>query len=318
MAPPNRRSPALATPGLAKDDLASAGSISSTYSPFPGEVQLDAVNAVAAACGGWLQPNKVRCPICGGKLSVAPPTRGRAPLLYCWGRGCAFDDLKIWLIAHGAWNGRYVAPVCTSHVEPKIDWRELIERSVPNHPRLIRYLRSRGLSGNYDPELRLLEAKDASELGLRRHHHMVAILVARGCVITGCQTTQLALGSPGRVKRPGAKLSHGRVRGSAVLLSGGNKSDREFIIGEGVETVASACELLGLSGCATLGAYNLRHFTELPLLLRNVVLLVDRDQNGVGERCAKELADKLKLDGYGVKLLPPPDNKKDWNDVVSQ
>ena len=279
---------------------------------------LDAVNAVAAACGGWLQANQVRCPICNGKLSVNQPTRGRAPLLHCWGRGCSFDDLKAWLVARGAWNSPDIgANISGRSAEPKIDWREIIERSVPNHPRLIRYLRSRGLSGNYDPELQLLPAKDAAELGLNRRPHMVALLMARGCKITGCQTTELAFGSPGRVKRPGAKLSHGRVRGSAVILPGGNKADQEFVIGEGVETVASACELLKRSGCATLGAYNLRHFTEPPFYLPNVILLVDRDHNGTGERCAKELAAKLLSNGAkSVRLWMPPLPFKDWNDYV--
>ena len=174
-----------------------------------------------------------------------------------------------------------------------LDWRAIVDGAVDHHPRLDRYLRSRGIAGSYAPSLRLLPADAAAKLGLSSRPHMVAVLDRAGTV-TGCQVTELAVGPPGRMQHPSAKRTYGTVRGSRVTL-GDHSVDAEtvpLVVGEGFETVCSYLELHpGLPGVATLGAQNF-DYIDIGYYLHAVVL-VDRDENGVGQASAERLKARL-------------------------
>ena len=68
----------------------------------------------------------------------------------------------------------------------------------------------------------------------------------------------------------------------------------------------------GLPGVATLGAQNLINVGIG--YYRRVIILVDRDENGVGQAGADQLKARLRRQGIGVELALPPIGMKDWND----
>lgn len=283
------------------------------------------IETIAQACGGWLGYQKTRCPCCGGKMSISIGTK-QPIVLWCWNTPpCNFRDIRSALVARSAWPSPCPARSSSQSRaaqrrpsllnELRIDWRDIVDGAVDDHPRLARYLRSRGITGNYAPCLKLLPGVTAAKLGLGSHHHMVALL-ERARKLTGCQITELAVGAPGRMRHPSAKRSYGVVKGSCVLL-GDHSVDAEtvpLVIGEGCETTCSYLELHdGLPGVATLGAQNL--FNVGIGTYQRVIILVDRDENGVGQASAERLQARLRRQGIGVELALPPIGMKDWNDA---
>lgn len=95
--------------------------------------------------------------------------------------------------------------------------------------------------------------------------------------------------------------------GAAVRLS---PSGPEMVVGEGVMTVLSAGESLGLPGWAALSAHNLAAWTP-PAGTGRVVIAADRGAAGL--TAADQLARRLR--GLGVRTLvrPPPGVAEDWN-----
>jgi phage/plasmid primase-like uncharacterized protein len=165
--------------------------------------------------------------------------------------------------------------------------------------------------------LQLLKIEDARRLGLASVPHMVAVVVDAAGQPRGCQVTELAVGSPGRRRHPTAKRTYGRLRGCAVPL-GTRYADAEttpLVIGEGVETVCSYIELHdGLPGVATLGAQNLVNVSTGNY--EHVIILIDRDESGIGRGCAEQLRARLRRQGVRVKLASPPLGHQDWNDYA--
>ena len=200
---------------------------------------------------------------------------------------------------------------------PLLRREDIVDAAVCEHQRLDRYLRSRAIHGNYFPYLQLLKIDDAARIGLAPFHHMVAVIVDATGQPVGCQVTELAIGCPGRRTHPAAKRTYGRVRGGAVPL-GDQYVDAEttpLVIGEGVETVCSYTELHdGLPGVATLGAQNLVHVHVGSY--ERAIILVDRDEHGVGRACAEQLKARLRRQGVRTKLASPPMGTKDWNDYA--
>jgi hypothetical protein len=167
--------------------------------------QVNDIDRIAAACGGWLGHQKTRCPCCGSKMSVT--TGDKQPVvLWCWGSPpCAFRDIKNALARKGAWQGRrWSASPPSTTPKAAIAWHDIIAAAADRHPRLDRYLRSRAIEGDYSPYLQLLKIEDARRLGLASVPHMVAVVVDAAGQPRGCQVTELAVGSPGRRRHPTA------------------------------------------------------------------------------------------------------------------
>lgn len=270
------------------------------------DVNLD---TIVDALGGWVKTGKVVCPICGGKLSLAEG-HSRPIVLKCWGT-CPDNAAVIeWLRERGAWSGsgRRNPPPVTD--EGKFDWRAALLRSVGDDPLVRSYLRHRSITGSYDA-LRCLRRAEARWLDLDDANWMLAEVVdPQG--LCGIQLTKLASPPTCRVRCP--KLSHGSIKGGWVPL-GTYHPRNEIVIGEGVETVCSAMELLGVPhGRATLGAWNLPH-QEVPRCA-HALIAVDRDEHGAGERNAVALGQRIKMRGGEAKLIYAPGTYKDFNDYA--
>ena len=128
----------------------------------------------------------------------------------------------------------------------------------------------------------------------------------------GVQRTYLAADGADKANVEEPRLSLGRVGGGAVRLA--EPEHGRLLVGEGIETTASAMALFELPGWAALGASGLQ-IVELPRCIRDVVIAADRDADGKGQGAAAALAEHLQAEGREVEIQLPP-FVGDWNDVL--
>ena len=203
-------------------------------------------------------------------LSVAE-TRDRKPLVKCWS-GCSQDDVIDALKRRGLWDGKARE---TSLWRPKpLD--AVAKCDKPSDP--MRTWRNaapwvRGSAADTYLEIRGIELTDDEARSLRfapclwhwpsqsRWPAMLApVSLASGVEIT---THQTFVRHDGSGKAPLGKQSRlfaagGRTIGGGVWF-GAADPDREFIVGEGIESTLSAMRIFGVSaGCAALSAFGIR------------------------------------------------------------
>jgi putative DNA primase/helicase len=87
----------------------------------------------------------------------------------------------------------------------------------------------------------------------------------------------------------------------------------QVVIAEGVEDAIAAHELTGLPAWAALSAGNMTELV-LPHRLREVLILADRDESGLGLAKAHALAARLRQEGRQA-VVRRPTTGKDANDV---
>jgi len=272
------------------------------------------VEAIAEACGGWVKPGKIICPVCGGKASLDAGDKVQY-LITCWGLCPDNTAARTWIQERGLDTGGakptgtkvIVPPKPKLVIDPAKAWAR---RKVDLNLRV--YLEARRIKVTY-PALAILRRADAYGLGLDHATFMMAKVTNDAGRLTGVQLTKLHGMSTAR-RRDCPKLSFGKIAGSFVAL-GVYTADAEMVIGEGVETTLSCMELLGVpAGRATLGAWNLPHQDVPPC--KQVLIAVDRDAVGAGEQNAVALGQRIKARGGTAKLIYAPGNHKDFNDYA--
>jgi putative DNA primase/helicase len=108
-----------------------------------------------------------------------------------------------------------------------------------------------------------------------------------------------------------AKASLGPIWGGAICLHG---VAPELVIGEGIETSASAGLLLSLPAWAAISAGNLARGLALPLEVRAVVIAADADPPG--EAAARQAALRWGAEGRRVRIARPDHAGTDFNDLI--
>ena len=108
---------------------------------------------------------------------------------------------------------------------------------------------------------------------------------------------------------PRASLGH--LWGGAVRL---DPCAPELVVGEGIESAASAGLVLRLPAWAALSAGNLAAGLMLPAAVRRVVIAVDHD--APGQRAAAAAALRWRGEGRMVQLATPDQPGQDFNDLV--
>jgi phage/plasmid primase-like uncharacterized protein len=102
--------------------------------------------------------------------------------------------------------------------------------------------------------------------------------------------------------------------GCAVRLLEG---DDVLVVGEGVESVLSAIQVLGEGGYALLGTSGLKGII-LPEVYRDrrVIIAADNDTSGAGQKAACEAARRLveEQNFLDVRIVIPPRAGSDFND----
>ena len=123
--------------------------------------------------------------------------------------------------------------------------------------------------------------------------------------------TYLAQDGRGKADADPARASLGPVWGGAVRL---DSVAPELVVGEGIETAASAGRLLGRPAWAAISAGNLERGLVLPPEVRRVVVALDPD--GPGERAARAAAARWLAEGRAVRIARPV-GPGDFNDVLA-
>jgi len=100
----------------------------------------------------------------------------------------------------------------------------------------------------------------------------------------------------------------------AGVLIGIHKTGQPVLVGEGIETVLTGVQATGYCGIAALSATNLERI-GLPEDFSDIIILVDHDLNGVGQKAAEKLAPRLHKQCRKVSLVIPPIGQ-DLNDLL--
>jgi phage/plasmid primase-like uncharacterized protein len=111
-----------------------------------------------------------------------------------------------------------------------------------------------------------------------------------------------------------AKASLGPVWGGAVRLEA-PASDKPIVIGEGIETSASAGRLMGLPAWSAVNAGNLAKGLVLPPEASRLVIAADPDR--AGRTAARDAWLRWRAEGRNVQIATP-DGVGDFNDLLRQ
>jgi putative DNA primase/helicase len=131
----------------------------------------------------------------------------------------------------------------------------------------------------------------------------------------GIHVTYLAIDGSMKATITPSKKFFGLVSGGAVRL-GPVRPGQWLIVGEGIESTASAMQLWGLSsGWAGLSASGIRNLI-LPPEARLILIACDNDANGVGQAAARDAAWMWEEEGRAVRVALPPTPDTDFNDVL--
>jgi putative DNA primase/helicase len=108
----------------------------------------------------------------------------------------------------------------------------------------------------------------------------------------------------------------GRAAGGGVRL-GPAREDVPLVVSEGIESCFGAMQATGLPGWAALSAIGIERLI-LPTDLRDVLIAVDRDPNGIGERAARVAGRRWLAEGRRVRLLIPHVIGADLADLIGE
>ena len=140
---------------------------------------------------------------------------------------------------------------------------------------------------------------------------MVALVVDAADKPMAIHRTYLRRDGSGKADVEPQKATLGPVWGGAIHL---DPVAPEMVIGEGIETSASAGRLLGLSAWAAISAGSLARGLVLPAEVRAVVIAADADE--AGERAARDAALRWSREGRMVRIARPDAAGRDFNDVL--
>ncbi len=173
------------------------------------------------------------------------------------------------------------------------------------------YLIGRGLAGlAASPVIRWrTDVSHPEERGTRRPAMLALVQDVTGSPIAVHRTYLTRGGSKADVV-PG-KAAVGPIFGGAIRL---DPAATEMVVGEGIETSASAGRLLGLPAWAAIAAGNLAQALQLPPEVRSVVIAADAD--GPGREAALAAAARWQAEGRRVRIATPDVPGADFNDIL--
>ena len=253
------------------------------------------------------------CPACSYPRAFTLRTgKADAALTYC-ANGCDRSELRA--VVEGIAGGRAAAPIADTPA-PSTRRRDAALRlwagSDPVPGTLAEtYLAARALPG--------LAASVALRFRADTPHPeggtlpaMLALVSNAAGEAMGLHRTYLARDGSGKAAVEPAKASLGPVWAGAIRLDAPDGA-AAMVIGEGIESSASAGVLIGLPAWAALSAGNLARGLILPAVVRRIVIAVDPDPPG--EDAARKAAERWQRAGLRVQLARPTLGA-DFNDTL--
>jgi putative DNA primase/helicase len=193
--------------------------------------------------------------------------------------------------------------------------RDLYRRGADPHATIVEtYLRSRGIIGPIPAALRYLRFCPH-----RNGHYcpaMVAPIVNADGEQIAAHKTFLKPDGSGKAGLPKEEQREtcGPMKGGSIRLAP-HQPDVELLIGEGIESTASAMQLFALPGWAAICAGGIEAL-ELPPEVKAVTIAADNDVGGTGQRAALSARERWEAEGRSVRILLPPNPGDDFNDVL--
>jgi hypothetical protein len=258
-----------------------------------------------------------QCPCCnypGRTFSVFAARDGSARF-YC-ANGCDRNDLTFAValsMGHPAWRMATEPVVHPNSRERSRDRALALWRgSDPAIGTLAdRYLTARDLPGlAASPALRYRADTPHPEGG--RPAAMIALVTNYAGAPIGVHRTYLARDGSKTCVEP-AKASLGPVWGGAIRLDS-LRPDIPLVIGEGIESSASAGRLMGFPTWAAISAGNLAKSLVLPSEVRRVIIAADPDDAGCN--AARDAWLRWREEGRDVQIALPNCEGCDFNDLL--
>ena len=189
---------------------------------------------------------------------------------------------------------------------------QIWERSVPlKGTRGLAYIEARGIQFEKIPSsLRYRPALKHSACGCT-HPAIVALVVGSAGRAMGITRIFLSRDGTGKAEcGDRVKMALGPIMGGAVRLA---PAAQKVVIAEGVESAASAGELLRLPAWAALSARGIERI-ELPDLVEHVVIFADRDRAGMD--AARNASVRFQREGREVSIALADEPFGDANDEL--
>ena len=257
------------------------------------------------------------CPACDYPRAFSlKESKGRT-LAYC-ANGCAQTVLADALarVAGGGWKPSETLPSTIDDAHKRAAAGERALRVWSGSTTALQspadaYLTGRDLPGlAASPALRFRGDCTHPEGG--RYPALVALVVDVASKPVAVHRTYLtATGHKARVDP--VKASKGPVWGGAIRL---DPLAPEILIGEGIESSASAGRLLNLPAWAAISAGNLARGLLLPDNVRAVVIAADAD--APGRTAADAAATRWRAEGRRVRIAYPDKAGRDFNDLLRE
>jgi putative DNA primase/helicase len=175
-----------------------------------------------------------------------------------------------------------------------------------------RYLAARGLAGFRSPALRFLPEHRHSPSGTTWPVLLAAVTDPISGALVALHRTYLAPGGGAKAPVEPAKMTLGPIAGGVIRLAE-PEPGKPLVIGEGIESAASAGVILAAPAWAAISAGNLSRI-ELPPSVVEVVVAADNDP--VGRREAERAALRWQAEGRRARVAMPDAADTDFNDVL--
>lgn len=182
------------------------------------------------------------------------------------------------------------------------------------------YLRARGITLSEFPEVlrfhpqlpyynddQKFEGKFPALLALVQDKKNFAVTLHRTYLGNACKANVL---KPKKLMSP---IFPGASSGAAIKLY--EPRDNRLALAEGIETALAFSIATKLPAWATISAVGMENIL-LPPYVREVIIAVDNDESGCGQKAAYRLAKRLLIEGRTVKSVIPPCVGNDFADML--
>jgi len=239
-------------------------------------------------------------------------------LLACCYAGCSFPDILSALRSRGLseksdfLQRRGILPEAPqSPKEPNRVALRIWHESVRADGTYVEtYLRSRGIQGSIPSTLRFHPRLFHNS---RTYHPamVAAITLCPAKIISGVHRTYLSADGADKASLSPNKMMLGSIKGGAVRLS---YPGAKLILAEGIETALSCFCATNIPTWSCLSTSGMMDVVVPPLeITQEIIICADGD--GVGQKAADKLAERLHKTGYGVRIASSPQGQ-DFNDVL--